>query len=127
MELAPAFGPVHDSASKLDALHTLRAVRLRLCRSAFNLAALHGVETKNLNKTVRRNLDRFPPDFMFQLTLDEAQACASSRFQLGTLKQGQNIKYLPQVFTQEGVAMLSSVLRSPRAVQVPFADCRSLR
>ena len=78
-----------------------------------DLAALYGVETKNLNKAVRRNLDRFPADFMFQLTLDEAQACAASRFQFGTLKRGQNIKYLPQVFTQEGVAMLSSVLRSP--------------
>ena len=86
-----------------------------------DLAALYGVETKNLNKAVRRNLDRLPSDFMFQLTLDEAQACAASRFQFGTLKRGQNIKYLPQVFTQEGVAMLSSVLRSPRAVQVNIA------
>jgi hypothetical protein len=51
-----------------------------------DLAALYGVETKNLNKAVRRNLDRFPADFMFQLTLDEAQACAASRFQFGTLK-----------------------------------------
>jgi hypothetical protein len=88
------------------------------------LAALYGVETKNLNKAVRRNLDRFPADFMFQLTLDEAQACAGSRFQFGTLKRGQNIKYLPQVFTQEGVAMLSRVLRSPRAVQVNIAIMR---
>ncbi|MBI4325308.1 MAG: ORF6N domain-containing protein [Chloroflexi bacterium] len=89
-----------------------------------DLAALYGVETKNLNKAVRRNLDRFPVDFMFQLTLDEAQACAPSRFQFGTLKRGQNIKYLPQVFTQEGVAMLSSVLRSPRAIQVNIAIMR---
>ena len=64
------------------------------------------------------------PDFMFQLTLDEAQACAGSRFQFGTLKRGQNIKYLSHVFTQEGVAMLSSVLRSPRAVQVHIAVMR---
>ncbi len=89
-----------------------------------DLAALYGVETKNLNKAVRRNLDRFPADFMFQLTLDEAEACAPSRFQFGTLKRGHNIKYLPQVFTQEGVAMLSSVLRSPRAVQVNIAIMR---
>jgi phage regulator Rha-like protein len=61
---------------------------------------------------------------MFQLTLDEAQAVAGSRFQIGILKQGQNIKYLPFVFTQEGVAMLSSVLRSPRAVQVNIAIMR---
>ena len=89
-----------------------------------DLAALYGVETKNLNKAVRRNLDRFPADFMFQLTLDEAEACAASRFQFGSLKRGQHFKYLPQVFTQEGVAMLSSVLRSPRAVQVNIAIMR---
>lgn len=76
--------------------------------------ALYGVETKNLNKAVRRNVDRFPTDFMFQLTLEEAQACSGSRFQIGTLKKGHNIKYLPYAFTQEGVAMLSSVLRSER-------------
>src|SRR5947207_14161366 len=86
-----------------------------------DLAALYGVETKNLNRAVRRNLDRFPADFMFQLTANEAQAL---RFQFGTLKRGQHYKYLPFVFTQEGVAMLSSVLRSPRAVQVNIAILR---
>ena len=99
----------------------IRGHRVMLDR---DLAALYGVETKNLNRAVRRNLGRFPSDFMFQLTLDEAQACAVSRFQIGTLKQGQNIKYLPHVFTQEGVAMLSSVLRSPRAIQVNIAIMR---
>ncbi|MBI2948727.1 MAG: ORF6N domain-containing protein [Verrucomicrobia bacterium] len=73
------------------------------------------------SKAVQRNLDRFPPDFMFQLTLDEADAL---RFQFGTLKRGQHFKYLPRVFTQEGVAMLSGVLRSPRAVQVNIAIMR---
>lgn len=96
----------------------IRGQRVMLDR---DLAALYGVETKNLNKAVQRNLDRFPPDFMFQLTAEEAEA---SRFQFGTLKRGQNIKYLPYVFTQEGVAMLSSVLRSPRAVQVNIAIMR---
>ena len=100
----------------------IRGQRVMLDRA---LAALYGVETKNLNKAVRRNLGRFPADFMFQLTLDEAQACAASRCQFGTLKRGQNIKYLPQVFTQEGVAMLSSVLRSPRAVQANIAIMRA--
>jgi hypothetical protein len=99
----------------------IRGQRVMLDR---DLAALYGVETKNLNKAVQRNRDRFPADFMFQLTLDEAQACAASRFQFGTLKRGQNIKYLPYVFTQEGVAMLSSVLRSPRAIQVNIAIMR---
>lgn len=99
----------------------IRGQRVMLDR---DLAALYGVTTSNLNKAVKRNLDRFPADFMFQLTLDEAQACAASRFQFGILKRGQNIKYLPRVFTQEGVAMLSSVLRSPRAVQVNIAIMR---
>ena len=56
-----------------------------------DLAARYGVETKNLNKAVRRIPDRFPADFMFHRMLDEAQACAASRFQFGTLKRGQNI------------------------------------
>lgn len=86
-----------------------------------DLAALYGVETKNLNRAVKRNLDRFPDDFMFRLTADEAEAL---RFQFGALKRGQHYKYLPFVFTQEGVAMLSSVLRSPRAAQVNIAIMR---
>jgi len=76
----------------------IRGQRVMLGR---DLAALYGVETKNLNKAVRRNLDRFPDDFMFQLTEDEAEACAPSRFQFGTLKRGQNIKYLPQVRSRD--------------------------
>jgi hypothetical protein len=99
----------------------IRGQRVLLDR---DLAALYGVETKNLNKAVQRNRDRFPADFMFELTPDEAQACLASRFQFGTLKRGQNIKYLPHVFTQEGVSMLSSVLRSPRAIQVNIAIMR---
>ena len=86
-----------------------------------DLAALYGVTTGNLNKAVQRNPERFPPDFMFQLTADEA---AALRFQFGSLKRGQHFKYLPQVFTQEGVAVLSSVLGSPRAVQVNIALMR---
>jgi len=96
----------------------IRGQRVMLDR---DLAALYGVETKNLNKAVRRNIERFPPDFMFQLTAEEADCL---RFQFGTLKRGQHFKYLPQVFTQEGVAMLSSVLRSPRAIQVNIAIMR---
>jgi len=104
-----------------QAILLIRGQRVMLDR---DLAALYGVETKNLNKAVRRNIERFPADFMFQLTQEEAEACIGSRFQFGTLKRGQNIKYLPHVFTQEGVAMLSSVLRSPRAIQVNIAIMR---
>ncbi len=87
-----------------------------------DLAALYGVETKNLNKAVRRNIDRFPLDFMFQLTKEAAE---SLRFQFGTLKRGQHFKYLPYAFTEQGVAMLSSVLRSKQAVQVNVAIMRA--
>ena len=80
-----------------------------------DLAELYGVLTKNLNKAVNRNIDRFPEDFMFRLTKKEY---SSLRFQFGTLKRGQHVKYLPFVFTEQGVAMLSSVLKSKRAVQV---------
>jgi hypothetical protein len=87
-----------------------------------DLAALYGVETKVLNKAVRRNLDRFPQDFMFQLSREEAE---SSRFQFGTLKRGKNLKYLPYAFTEQGVAMLSGILRSKQAVQVNVAIMRA--
>ena len=102
-----------------QAILLLRGQRVMLDR---DLATLYGVQTKNLNKAVRRNHDRFPADFMFQLASDEADA---SRFQFGTLKRGQNIKYLPYAFTEQGVAMLSSVLSSRRAVQVNIAIMRA--
>jgi len=80
-----------------------------------DLAEMYGVETKVLNQAVKRNLERFPKDFMFKLTGKEAE---DSRSQIGTLKRGQNIKYLPYAFTEQGVAMLSSVLNSQVAIQV---------
>lgn len=81
----------------------------------FDLAALYEVETKQLKRQVKRNIDRFPEDFMFELTPEEYNI---SRNQNGTLKQGSNIKYSPMVFTEQGVAMLSSVLNSKRAIKV---------
>jgi hypothetical protein len=88
-----------------------------------DLAALYGVSTGNLNKAVRRNLDRFPEDFMFQLRSEEAEAL---RFQSGISNKGRGgRRYLPYAFTQEGVAMLSSVLSSPSAVQVNIAIMRA--
>src|SRR6266446_1731499 len=81
-----------------------------------DLAELYGVETKALNRAVKRNLKRFPVDFMFQLTAEEA---ATLRCQTGTSKPGRGgRRYLPNVFTEQGVAMLSSVLNSERAVMV---------
>lgn len=101
---------------------------------------MYGVETKVLNQAVRRNRGRFPEDFMFQLTDDEARRSRSqivtlnrtdregiraSRSHPVTLKRGQNIKYRPFAFTEQGVAMLSSVLRSPRAVLVNIEIMRA--
>jgi hypothetical protein len=69
-----------------------------------DLAQLYGVTTGNLNKAVKRNIDRFPNDFMFQVTAEEYK---SLRFQFGIFKKGQHSKYLPYAFTEQGVAMLS--------------------
>jgi len=90
-----------------------------------DLAALYGVQARALNQAVKRNRERFPDDFLFQLTREEADGLLRSRSQTVTLKRGQNIKYLPYAFTEQGVAMLSSVLRSPRAVEVNIAIMRT--
>jgi hypothetical protein len=90
-----------------------------------DLAELYGVPTKVFNQAVKRNLERFPDDFMFQLNKVEV---AGLRSQIVTLKQtgrGQHRKYLPYVFTEQGVAMLSSVLRSKRAIEVNIAIMRA--
>lgn len=85
-----------------------------------DLAELYGVETKSLNLAVKRNIDRFPYDFMFQLTKEEF---ANLRFQFETSSWG-GIRYLPYVFTEQGVAMLSGVLNSKRAIQVNIGIMR---
>ncbi len=80
-----------------------------------DLALLYQVETKQLKRQVRRNIHRFPEDFLFELTSEESQ---NLRSQFGTLEQGQYSKYLPFAFTEQGVSMLSGVLNSPVAIQV---------
>jgi len=115
-----------------------------------DLAKLYGVSTKALNQAMSRNKARFPEDFAFRLTGEEFSNLRSqivttsagrsilrsqivtasgtqkrSRSQSVTLKRGHNIKYLPHVFTEQGVAMLSSVLRSPRAIEVNIAIMRT--
>ncbi|HWR98427.1 MAG TPA: ORF6N domain-containing protein [Candidatus Methanoperedens sp.] len=87
-----------------------------------DLAALYGVETKTLNRAVKRNIERFPADFMFQLSEDEA---ANLRHQFGTSSEYGGRRYFPYAFTEKGVAMLSSVLRSPRAVRVNIEIMRA--
>jgi hypothetical protein len=88
-----------------------------------DLALLYGVETKVLNRAVKRNLQRFPLDFMFQLTPEEADVL---RCQIGTSKKGRGgRRYLPYVFTEQGVAMLSTVLNSERAILVNIEIMRA--
>lgn len=94
-------------------IYEIRGQRVML---DFDLAEAYGVETNQLKRQVRRNLERFEgEDFMFEVTREELSRC-----QIGTLnvKRGQNIKYLPFAFTELGVAMLSSVLRSSAAIKV---------
>lgn len=120
----------------------LRGEKVMLDR---DLAELYGVETKVLNQAVKRNLERFPADFMFQISKEEAALISRSQFvtldgetsgkpskksriprsQIVTLESGQNIKYRPYAFTEQGVAMLSGVLNSPRAIQTNLAIMRT--
>lgn len=110
----------------------LRGHRIML---SSHLANLYQVQPKILLQAVKRNLERFPPDFMFQLTWEElatffpslvsVQSTANPRSQFVTLESGSNIKYLPYAFTEQGIAMLSSVLRSPRAIQVNIEIMRA--
>ena len=101
-------------------IYTVRGLNMLLDS---DLAELYGVETRILNRAVSRNIGRFPADFMFQLTADEAQSLIS---QIGTSNVGRGGRRKPtSAFTEQGVAMLSSVLRSERAVQVNIAIMRA--
>lgn len=100
-------------------IHHIRKKKVMLDR---DLAVLYGVETGQLKRAVRRNIDRFPKDFMFELKKDEYQAL---RYQIGILEKGKHSKYLPFAFTEQGVAMLSSVLNSKRAIQVNIQIMRA--
>jgi phage regulator Rha-like protein len=100
----------------------IRGLRVMLDR---DLAELYGVETRVLNQAVSRNSDRFPDDFMFQLTLEEGNAVRRSRSQFVTLKRGQNIKYRPYAFTEHGAMMLANVLKSPVAVRASIQVVRA--
>ncbi len=96
-------------------IHSVRGERILLDS---DLAEIYGVQTRVLNQAVRRNRDRFPPDFMFQLTQDEAEALRRLRSQNVILKlgRGQHRKYLPYAFTEHGALMVANILNRPRAV-----------
>ncbi|MDA3916470.1 MAG: ORF6N domain-containing protein [Deltaproteobacteria bacterium] len=100
-------------------IYHIRGIKVMLDR---DLASLYGVETKYLKQAVRRNINRFPDDFMFELS--KAQEL-SLRSQNATLKRGQHSKYLSFAFTEQGVAMLSSILKSDRAIQVNIQIMRT--
>ncbi|NQT29936.1 MAG: ORF6N domain-containing protein [Candidatus Saganbacteria bacterium] len=122
--------PVERIESKI---YLIRGQKVMLDR---DLASFYGVKTKALNQAVQRNLARFPEDFMFQLTWQEAFSLRSQFVTLNnqhdsprkpkeTSKRGKHIKYLPYVFTELGGAMLSSVLRSQRAIEINIMIVRA--
>ena len=96
-------------------IHEIRGQRVMIDS---DLAKIYGVKTKALNQAVRRNSDRFPKDFVFRLKRSEAESIRQSRSQIVTLKRGENIKYLPHVFTEHGAIMAANVLNSKRAFQM---------
>lgn len=103
-------------------IYTLRGIEVMLDS---DLALLYGVETKRINEAVRRNPDKFPIDLMFEVSENE---WAFLRSQCATLKnegQGQHRKYAPKVFTEQGVYMLATVLKSPKATEVTLAIMRT--
>lgn len=104
----------HQLENIKDVIYEIRGQKVMLDS---DLAEMYEVEVSQLKRQVRRNIDRFPKDFMFELTPDEV---SSLRCQNGTLKtgRGQHSKYAPFAFTEEGVAMLSGLLRSKIAIQV---------
>ena len=98
-----------------EKIYIIRGKKIMLDR---DLAMLYGVPTKVLNQAVKRNIDRFPEDFMFQLDEEEIGLCSRSQIVTLNKARGGNIKYAPLVFTEQGIAMLSSVLNSPKAIKV---------
>lgn len=116
-----------DKQNLQDKIYTIRGLQVMLDK---DLADLYNVETKNLNRAVNRNIERFPQSFRFQLTQEEYENLRfqfgtlsskdSLRFQFGTLEnaRGKHRKYLPYVFTEQGVSMLSAVLRSDIAIKI---------
>ena len=107
--------PIEVIANKI---HLIRHEKIMIDK---DLAELYEVETKQLKRSVKRNIDRFPPDFMFELTKSEFE---NLRCQFGTSNLG-GTRYLPMAFTEQGIAMLSSILKSTRAVQVNIQIIRT--
>jgi ORF6N domain len=110
-----------DVANIESKIYEIRGQKVML---DFHLAGLYQVETKVLNQSVKRNINRFPSDFLIQLTKDEFQFLRSQFVTLET-GRGKYSKYLPYAFTEQGVSMLSSVLNSPVAIQINIQIIRA--
>lgn len=119
-----------------DIENLIRSIRGKQVMLDRDLSMLYGVETKALNQAVKRNISRFPEDFMFQFTKEENDILRSQlvtietentiRSQIATIdKRGRHVKYLPYAFTENGIAMLSSVHRSQQAIEI-LLNFRSL-
>jgi phage regulator Rha-like protein len=128
-EFGIAFPPVANKSKAPAAIEqidtmirTIRGTRVMLDR---DLAQIYGVPTKVFNQAVKRNASRFPEDFMFRLTKEEAEGVRVSRSQIVTLKRGQNVKYLPYAFTEYGALMAANILNSARAVQMSIFVVRA--
>ena len=106
---------VLDSQNIQQKIYTVRGKQVMLDSE---LAKIYGVESKRLNEQVKRNIARFPEEFRFQLTEKESEILRSQFATLKNLRRGQHRKYLPYVFTEQGVSMLSAVLKSKTAVEI---------
>ena len=105
----------HELAGNIEPL--IKVIRGQQVMLDKDLATLYGVETRTLNQAVKRNIQRFPSDFRFQLTMEE---CSKSQIVTLNAGRGQNIKKLPYAFTEQGVAMLGTVLRSQQPLKSTF-------
>lgn len=111
-----------DSSPLLPIESLIHVIRGQQVILDSDLARLYGVETRRLKEQVRRNISRFPEDFMFELSKEE---CSRSQIATLNMRRGQNIKYMPFAFTENGVAMLSSVLKSDTAIEVNIRIMRA--
>jgi hypothetical protein len=105
-----------------EKIYTIRDKRVMLDH---DLAVLYGVETKRLKEAVRRNIERFPDDFMYALTKPEYDSLRTQFASLEKMRRGEHIKYYPFAFTEQGIAMLSGVLHSEKAIQMNISIMRA--
>lgn len=114
-----------DETSIRDKIYEVRGVKVML---DFELAEIYGYSTKAFNQQVKRNISRFPDDFMFQLSMEEAETLSrSQKVTLNKGARGTNVKYVPHTFTESGIYMLMSVLKGDLAIQQSVALIRAFR